>query len=342
MQNRTKHIGFTKHMERLCMSVVLLLLLAACDRIIELEDIKIEPQLVICGIVTPGDTASLLIQCNYITTELNPETRVSGAEALVYHQEQVHGRYTESSRDTGRYVYSGLPFEEGETYRLEVRAKGFPTATSQTAVPKTPVFALGTHFWYPRDKNYFFPDLMGIDLTIDDPIGQENHYRVSAISGFLGQTSDFDVESNSWRDTIRYIHHQAELTSNSPVIETIFRHYYRLAQVDINSEASIYRLFYPEVLFFSDRYFNGQKFVLPLEIGIYNARKSMVLRLRLTAISPEYSQLVRSAAAYEKTDRAMFSEPLQLYSNIENGLGYWVAENPITISYYYRIEDKKF
>jgi hypothetical protein len=101
-------------------------------------------------------------------------------------------------------------------------------------------------------------------------------------------------------------------------------------------------LFYPNVLFFSDRYFNGQKFVLPLEIGIYDARKTMVLHLSLKAISPEYSQLVRSVAAYAKTDRAMFTEPLQLYSNIKNGLGHWVAENPVTISYYYRIEDKKF
>jgi hypothetical protein len=304
--------------------------------------IQLEPQLVISGVVSPGDTASLQVKSNYLTTELDPSTKVSGAEALVYHHQQVHGRYAESPGDTGKYLYTGLPFAEGESYRLEVSAKGFPTATAQLTIPHMPVFSIGTHFWYPRDKHYFFPDLMGIDLTIDDPIGLENHYRLSAISGFLGQTSDFDVESNSWRDTIRYIHHQADMTSNSQVIETIYRHYYQLAQVDISSEASIYRLFYPNILFFSDRYFNGQKFVLPLEIGISDARKGMVLRLRLTAISPEYSQLVRSAAAYHKTDRAMFSEPLQLYSNINNGLGYWVAQNPVTVSYYYSIEDKKF
>lgn len=313
--------------------------LAACSRTIELEHINIEPQLVISGIVSPGDTASLLIQRNYLTTELNPYTIVNGAEALVYHNEQLHGRYTECPGDSGRYAYSGLPFAEGEMYCLEVSAKGFPTATSRITIPEKPMFSIGTHFWYPSDKNYFFSNLMGIDLVLDDPDTQENHYRLSAISGFFAKGSYFNPETRTWRDTIECFKNKAEINSASQVIETIYRNSYSFAQNDITAESNIYRLLFPEVLFFSDRYFNGQKFVLPLEIAIHNLRKEMVLYLSITAISSEYSQLVRSAAAYEKTNQAMFSEPLQLYSNVENGLGYWVAQNPVTIGFLFSEEN---
>jgi len=74
-------------------------------------------------------------------------------------------------------------------------------------------------------------------------------------------------------------------------------------------------------LSFSDATFNGTNIVLNLSTYIYsyNTNETKIL-IDLYSISEEYYNYLKSKSLYEESDPA-FSEPVQIFSNIENGLG---------------------
>lgn len=63
------------------------------------------------------------------------------------------------------------------------------------------------------------------------------------------------------------------------------------------------------------------------------------IRLKLETLTPEYYHYITSSESYENTEYDIFAEPVQIYTNIEGGIGivasYTVSETILTIPYHF-------
>ena len=79
--------------------------------------------------------------------------------------------------------------------------------------------------------------------------------------------------------------------------------------------------FYGDEALFDDEMFNGTEKEISIDFFVYN--KPLEYTLELTSVSESYYTYIRSLRAhYDNQDQFIFAgEPVQVFTNIENGLG---------------------
>jgi hypothetical protein len=323
------------------LTILITLALFSCEREIDFDPGNVEQELVVSAFIQPGVVDSLLLTSTYssLTSSDFFEGKVkyngiSGAKVVVLAEGDTVGCYVETKNRS--YQYEGESFDENKEYQLEITHPDYPSISASTTVPKVPDFVFGT---YPETgenvKQYFGDDILILEadiqvlLEFEDDEKANNYYVITAASTYK---YTFKVGFPEKRDSIVAYTNPAKINSKSSIIEMIYHGTsYQFAQNNIDWESG-YRVSEHE-LYFSDKLFNGQKVSIPLDVKIYGQRDTRhVLHLTLTSISGEYNQMLRSLAGYEKSNNGFFPEALQLYGNINNGLGIWGAKSSRTVS----------
>lgn len=317
------------------------LLLLSCERVIDINSINVDQELVVSALIQPNEIDSLLLSCTYNTVGTASSfdvsqsgSRVSGATIVVMDQGGTIGKYIEKNK--GSYYYEGEDFLENKKYSLSIQHPNYSSVSANTTVPVVPEFCFGT---YPdsgkKVKQYFEGDIMKMEadiqvlLEFEDDEKTNNYYMITAASTYK---FTFEVGFPEVRDSIVAYTHPAKINSKISIIELVYHGTsYQFAQNNIDWESGYFVSEYE--LYFTDKLINGHKVSIPLDVKINGQRDTRhVLHLTLTAISEEYYQMLRSLAAFEKTNNDFFPEALQLYSNVHNGHGVWAAKSSKTIS----------
>ncbi|HKM94719.1 MAG TPA: DUF4249 domain-containing protein [Prolixibacteraceae bacterium] len=307
-------------------------LLFSCEREIYIDSVNVEYELVVNALIQPGENDSLLLSRTY--SYYTDSRSVSDASVIVSYKGDTIGRYIEKSK--GTYFYEGNSFQEGKDYLLSVCHPNFNDVTANTTVPVVPDFRFGT---YPingeKVKQYFKGDIMKMEadiqvlLELDDDENTNNYYMITSASTF---EFIFKVGFPEERDSIVAYTDLAKINSKSSIVEIIYHGTsYQFAQNNIDWE-SVYSVCEYELIF-SDKLFNGQKLLIPLDVKINGQRDTgHVFHLTLTSISEEYYQMLRSLTASDKSENGFFPEALQVYGNVHNGHGLWAAKSSKTIT----------
>ncbi len=280
----------------LCISAII----TSCETTIDFEIPREKPKITIDTRIMAGDSVKALIgRTEYV---LSPKNPALDQYSKVYLYEdgvkvsELRPRFLakQQKSDSLFYYSSDYITQEGHVYKIEANRKGFNTAMGQTLIkPKVDISSVNF------DKANW-----KLSLNIDDPKGKGDYYRISAYYKAAGR------EYNMY------------LSATDRVIQFIDG--YEDDPFDDTEERG------GDYGYISDEYFDGKSKRITVNINDGQSTISDTLFFEVARISEEFYLHEKSKAASEVSD-GFFSEPVQIFNNIENGYGIVAGGSPNTI-----------
>ena len=277
--------------------LVFTLIIAACTTVVDFDIPQNKPKVVVNALFSPDSvwriqiSRSNSILDNRLGSFFDP---VGDAVVTILDQNnQFVESITGFSDKYFRYSYKGktkpLP---GQSYTIQVDVKDEPNIKALNKVPTlAPITSVEI------DSSRFISDREPIemDITFKDPGGEKNYYTVKVI----GDSYYIPNKDTVW------------VTREIYVV---------LVDPSLNEE------FKESDRFINDNLFNGKNYNLHLKLFSqpYWGPQSPVTvhaRVILVSISEEYYKYFTTKNLQDYTNGDPFAQPVQVFSNVENGLG---------------------
>ncbi|MGB3849957.1 MAG: DUF4249 domain-containing protein [Tunicatimonas sp.] len=301
--------------------IVFALAFSACEMVVDV-DVPNPPSRLVANAFLQADSIVVveLTQSQSILTNAELKS-VSGAVVTLLEETQLVATLEES--ETSGIYFSTFTPSVGKTYTLRVSKDGFESVEASTFIAP-PVAIRSVELDTTVFLNTFlnFEDSLVTDrrvnikearLTLDDPGEERNYYEVSVYRNELQLLPRFDDEGNySGDDTVRYLRQQT-LRSEDPVVANT-------ASDPLLGESG----FYGTTLSFNDDLFNGKSYTLrfiPEVYGFSFEGSEGRLYVILSTVSEGQYRYTRSVDLQYENDGNPFAEPVQVYTNVENGFG---------------------
>ena len=281
---------------------VLLCGMASCVKDVEFNGDQSSPVLVVNGVQQAGRTASLCIEKSWFFLNSEIDLRVKDVEVDLY----VNGSFKETLqvRDSisllwdYAFTYCEGQYElcEGDRLRFEVHSSEFETAYAEVTLPMSPtVVSFDT---VSVDLDY---GTIEFAVEIDDPSGTDfyNLYFYNAMEAEYSVYSFF---------------------SGDPV----FADPLDLGADDLMGESSDY---YGGGLYnvFTDTYFDGRRYTVNFTYYFWDIEITEPFVVEMSRVDEHLYRYQKTSKAYQQSDPnsilGMFAEPVQVYTNVENGVG---------------------
>ena len=310
--------------------IILMTGLTACEKDILYDDIAPEPLLVVNGLQHVGEPARLCVEKSAFVIHAERDFRVKDVRADLY----VNGVFKESlqvrdslimetysiwSEDPDsilteerlrcafNYCEGTYLLCEGDELRFEVSSSEFDkVAVVETKRPYAPnVISFDTVRIVENgdgygEKNIYF------SLKIDDPAGKD-YYNLRPLDGLEGFISNDPVFS----DFMDIVH-----------VDDLF------GQSDYYGRGT-YNLF-------NDSYFDGTQYAVNMRVNYYADDYPEPFTLEVSRVDGNFYQYKKSLALYQENDDeilGLFTEPIQVYSNVKNGVGVVGSQSqPVTMT----------
>ena len=287
--------------------LLILILLPACETVIEIDPPEYDPELSISSNFTPDSIWSAIITQTVPVGSLRdtPDPLVSNATVRVYQGESLIDRLI-YSLDSGEYVSTqGIKPRANLPYRMVVDAPGFRSASATSTAPLP-------------------PDIADVEMV-----------RLSDTPNFFGEIEhqvDFRLPNhpglNYYSFFISYEYPEGDGCLACPSFNHVFmqhdsrRWYYNFTDVLNPVEVAVGDDYGCAIGALSDRNVDEPtldfeiKFDLSEELG---ESLEEGLLLVVLALSPEFVEY--QASIEEQWDFDGFGQPVNLYTNIEGGRG---------------------
>ncbi len=277
------------------------LIISSCEKIIDIDVPDKSRKIVVNSIIDPESEFSIKLTQSKSILEDNMVMILKDAEAKVFEDDALVG--TMEYLDFDQYTLNNFYPSIGKSYRIEVNHPVLQSVSADISIPD-PVEIIemdtSTSIGEWGDKAY------NVNIAINDPPGR-NYYAVSITltnrvfdwgnQVFLDSTETYSAYLNTLSDT--------ETGFGDGLVDNDLSYY-------IDGK-----------LFFSDEIFSvqGDRKELALEYYIYSPGDSVHVDVRLDHIAPSYYFYSVSKQKYYQADGNPFAEPVQVYSNIQNGFG---------------------
>lgn len=258
-----------------------------------------------------------LVKSNDILKNDNSFETISDASVVITEDENIQIPLTHTG--SGYYLAPtdiGRP-KEGTNYRIEVNSPEFGRATANSHVPKKASFKNA----YISNENYIDPsggnEKVEITIELEDEASIENYYYLTVNS--IYSNPEFGIE-DSW--VICF-------SSSDPVFDA---DEYGGDFIEIEETADIY--YCNGLTTFRDLLFEGETKTFKIYLNHYEIfdysynpdtgeeiKTRRDIRLVLGSMSRNIYNYKRSARSQSWNQDNPFAEPIQVYSNIEGGVG---------------------
>lgn len=185
-------------------------------------------------------------------------------------------------------------FEKGSEYRIEVEAQGYPLATAVCQIPND-INPTAVIFEEDAGTDFDGYEYSGINIKFNDPSGEENFYEMTALYGYPDGSGE-----------LRFDHRYTEF-------------------IDASIQYGI------DNLIANDNTFDGDEKTFELQIGRISPEfepdelEKLYLNWRIT--TEAHFLFNKTVNALYQNEDDPFSSPVQVYSNIENGVGLFSIVN---------------
>lgn len=264
----------------------------SCEKEIPFPDKIISPTLVANAFMTPDSVWQLrLSKSAPIDSVINFEY-VTNAEASIKNL-ATNKLIQLTHQENGTYLAQESLPEIGQAYQLVAKVPDFPTITATSVIPKSfdALYLKSQKSVYQKEANYLF------DLLIVDNKAESNYYLFEVqylvetqTDKILENATLFSFDSNSENETIVIDHFKLKRS------------------------------------FLTDENFNGQNYIT--QIGatsslLENLSSEVHLKaiISIKSITEEGYSYFKSIERFENADNEIFTEPLSVFSKIENGFG---------------------
>ncbi len=266
-------------------------LLISCEKEIPFDDPGAEPRIVLGSYLSQNDDSILVELYSSQSILSNDEfQKLSGATVNAFENGTAIGSLSEINPG----IYS-LPFNpaNGNQYLLDVSDNGLPDVSALTTIPE--VIANPEVITSDIQVDDIYPYRMNIQFD-DDPSSRD-YYQIILL--YRQQDVSYDIIFS--------------FVTNSEILRN---------EEGDNSENEFYHF---NNAIFSDDLFNGNRVNIPIRTADYI--EGGELYLRLMKISEDYYLYRNTAISQFEIDGNPFSQPVTIYSNVENGYGVFAGYN---------------
>ncbi|MDP4952459.1 MAG: DUF4249 domain-containing protein [Flavobacteriales bacterium] len=270
-----------KNLPKLLICFCLVGMLYSCEKEIPYLGDEIDDQLVLVSYIEAGDD---IVRCSLSKTAsiLNNDDIVFFTNANV--QVSRNGNFIGTAVSMGDGWYE-IPTEVavGDVFSISAHQEGFESVTAETKVPAFPSNFELVEFELIGDD---FSSFYRAQLRFNDPDGTD-YYQLLV------------YEDNDFSDPFAL-----GFSSTNPIFQD-------------DSGFGESEWFYFDDGFFSDELFDGNE--VNFDIEFYAG--SSEVKIQLIRCSREFYLYQKSLHMYRETSGDFFAQPVQIFSNVENGLG---------------------
>ena len=261
--------------------LILTSLLISCETFIDVDVTDREKRLVVHSLFNPGEPFTARISHSLATFSNEEYQELTNALVVIS---------SENSSDTlsyydGLYLSNNFP-EPGIRYSIEVNNEEYQSVNANDVIPD---------------------EIIVVDLTSDSGFhnGQITREFELTLKNKAGIKEYIIIELlilETW-DYGKGDYYPTNISTEDPVVENIN---------DIEYGA--------QKLLFTDQSFDGQEYKLRFFIPYYYSENAS-FKVRTYSCSESYYKYIKTIDKYHETNGDFFSQPVQIYSNVENGIG---------------------
>jgi|GEM_PF-564466 hypothetical protein len=322
------------------------LLMVSCEKEIEFKGSEVKPMMVVNGLVTPDSTIKVhLSKSKFFLSNKEGIELIPNADIDIYINGEAKGKmqykefgeynksgiYTSSVRpninDTVKLIVANTDNIEGVQAEVVVPKQSVILSVdtvSQTTQYEVEIYEFDGENYVPS-KAYNYSKKLMVSITIDDPPLVENFYRLNARTRSQLHYPD---TTYVWEE-YEYFYPESSDNPSGGLLGFI---------EDFNMARKNYT--------FTDEFYDGKKIILKFETTMYSwsdntypgnneyggensqpvglqdpDSRSKQLIVNLQSISKEMYLYFKTKESAEDVFETFFTEPVQIYSNVENGTG---------------------
>jgi len=262
-------------------------MLTSCEKDVNLSLPQSKPKLVINSGVTSDSTWKVYIGRTVALFDKTSSNEVDDAEVTIKSEGETIRLQSEGN---GIYT-SPLKPTIGTKYTIEAKAAGFATATASCVVPPRPSF--GNISIRTTESSY--KKVVEISITIDDPSGTNDYYIIET------RNSSVTLTPPDYRSYWYYYLYTEDIFCEN-----------------VENNESGYQLLFKDVSFNG----NKRKIVFTLETAVSDKDDVECIVKRC---SKDFYEYKRTYILYNEYYDSPFTQPIQIHSNVTNGVGIFGA-----------------
>lgn len=297
-------------MKKLVLLVVsALVLFSSCIKEIEFDGELIKPRLVVNAFITQDSVVKVNVSHSLNVLDIASIQPITTATVKLY---DGNGNFLENlqHQSNGDYISpSSITPGVGSSYRVEVAAIGYDDVSASTSVPSVVSAVVTDTATIEMGQSTFFR----LRFRIQDPAGAGDNYvlrvyRIQAVINYDGWGNPIDTT---------YYLNQEYISSSSIYVEE---------SGDVFDTR--------EMLFSRDGLYDGQNVEMDAYIyaDTYYPNSSMIFMVMHA--TEEFFLFERSMMKYGFSTGDPFAQPVQIYSNITNGIGIFAGYNATIVPVY--------
>lgn len=304
-----------------------LLLFSNCSKVVEFEQSYLEQKLVVNAILTTDSLVQVEVSTNKpIPGELKTFEKIADAQVKLF----VDGNETEilnysdslnrlHSYNTGGIYIGNTCIRAGRSYQVKVSHPAYNEVASAVVTAVIPAQIKNISLII---DSLSANNMVEAIISIDDPIEDNNYYLLNvhyrAGKGY--------VYPNGFGDSTRMVMVMDYLSSRSPVESRDPV----LAETN-DADSYIFGMDNSYFTLFTDRLFNGREYHLRVKLknrACYDILNTEIIdggfysiSFELATLSKEVYLYLKSMQKFDVVTDGVLTEPVPVYTNIENGLG---------------------
>ncbi len=287
-------------------SILSLLFLAACEKEIEIEVKEGSDRLVLNGWFQAGYVPEVTIDKSVFVFDQNKNTKIIDAKANLYsNDELVCELFYDFDKEI--YTHSDFVFSENSNYEIVVEHVNYGIVKSNIQIPAR-LSSENVELRYVNfltEENQYQNYAGEIEIILIDPSEQRNYYLIRILT--IEESWNPEISQDT---TYRYVYSSSYNTNDNQI---------EMAYVQGGGD----------LMFLKDELFNGGEYSLTL-FSYNDLRKVEYIedsisyyqryhQIQLHQVSEAFYRYYISLENNRYPD--VFTEPTQVYSNIENGYG---------------------
>ncbi|MDA3928171.1 MAG: DUF4249 domain-containing protein [Prolixibacteraceae bacterium] len=329
--------------------ILLLTLFISCQKKISFDSDLISSKMVVNGFIEPDSVINILVatskpipgvvsdfiwleNATAVLFEDGVEIETLETYDLVYNETENNDYwYGDTAEKRPKKGYrSKLKVSAEKTYRLEVSHPDYDDVYCETIIPKPiEILSIDTTTVYTNEQNWE-QEQLNVKLKFKDPENEDNYYRLVAFVT-KGEVS-IEYYDKEVMDTIVYIS-ETYLRIDDPIINPEQE---EANDILFSAPSNVYSVFTDELingkeytvnfdLSLKDNYYYGNE--METEFDPISMGQFYELKIVLQAISRESYLYIKSSYEHKYYDGELFVEPVQVFSNIENGIGIFAGQS---------------
>lgn len=276
------------------------LTLSNCTKEIEFDAQDIAPRIVVNSLFTNDSIWAAHISRSVGVLETTSYTTIDDANVNIF---DANANLVTTLTHQGNGLYTsptGLTPQANQSYTIEASASGYESVNASNSIPSAvPIYQLDT----VTSTNSDGETILEATITFQDPPNISNYYMLEVfVTGMY---------YNEWEQDSIEIREPLQISCDDINVETVNR-------FNFGGFENTYLY-----LMLKDQNFDGENYSLTFSVINYAELKDMDLfgEIRLVNTSEEYFNYLKSFNMYQRTINNPFATPVQVYSNVNNGMG---------------------